>query len=477
MDVAVSGKACGGVLKKFLLPNAMMKEPWENNQNFPFVVLSMSSQAKKLSFLMAVSLVLGNMIGSGIFLLPASLAPFGSVSLLGWVISAGGTIFLALTFAFLARCVPRTGGMYVYTREGFGSYAGFLVAWGYWVAIWAGNAAIAVAMVGYLSHFFPGLAENKLLGAITAVSSIWLLVCVNLRGVREAGWIQLVTTLIKIIPLAAVTVGGCIMLNPQHFVPFHPAEASLGSSITAAAALTLWAFMGIESATIPAEDVIEPEKTIPRATLVGAILAALIYMGATIGVMGLVPRETLMHSAAPFADAAQVLAGPWAGHGVAFGGFVATFGALNGWILLSGQIPFAAARDQLLPSFLAKTTASGSPKWGLIIAACASTPIILLNYHQSLVAQFSFIILLATLSALIPYLFSTMAAIVLMKDRTTGSKRRGMMAIASIAFLYSLWAIAASGETIVYWGFLLLMAGTPIYVWMHWQYSKNVEKD
>lgn len=437
----------------------------------------MTPKAKKLSFLMAVCLVLGNMVGSGIFLLPSSLAPYGSVGLLGWLVSATGAIFIALTFAFLARSLPRTGGIYAYTRAGFGDYAGFLVAWGYWVAIWAGNAAIAVAMVGYLSYFVPALADHPLWGALTATGAIWLLVGVNLRGVREAGWVQVITTLIKVLPLALISIGGCLWLDLDYFTPINPTGAPLMEGITATTALTLWAFMGIESATIPAEDVDNPQKTIPRATILGTVLAAVIYIAATVAVMGQVPREVLAQSSAPFADAATALAGNWAGHGVALGGFFATFGALNGWILLSGQIPFAAARDGLFPRFLSQSNQRGAPRWGLLVAACASTPIILLNFHKSLVSQFSFIILLATLTALIPYVFSTMAAVLLLREPRHARVRRRMLVIAGIAFLYSLWAIAGSGRDTVYWGFLLLMGGTPLYVWMRWHQPSSGKEE
>ncbi|MGW5413673.1 amino acid permease, partial [Actinomadura geliboluensis] len=218
---------------------------------------------------MATALVVGNMIGSGVFLLPSSLAEFGPISLVAWGFTAAGAILLALVFARLSRAYPRTGGPYAYARRAFGDFVGFQTAWGYWIAVWAGNAAIAVAFVGYLAHFWPSLGQDKVAAAAVGVATIWLLTAVNAYGVREGGAVQVVTTVVKLVPLLMIAVGGLLFIEPGNFGEFNAGGGSAFGAVTAAAALTLWSFIGLESATVPAEDVQEPEKTIPRATVAG----------------------------------------------------------------------------------------------------------------------------------------------------------------------------------------------------------------
>ena len=164
--------------------------------------------AKKLGLWMCTALVVGNMIGSGIFLLPSALAAYGPISIFGWLVTSAGAIVLALVFGRLARLVPKTGGPYAYTREGFGDFGGFLIAWGYWIALWAGNAAVAVAFSGYLGFLIPPIADNQFAGLFTALAAIWLLTWINIRGVQEAGAIQLITTVLKLVPLLFVAVLG-----------------------------------------------------------------------------------------------------------------------------------------------------------------------------------------------------------------------------------------------------------------------------
>jgi APA family basic amino acid/polyamine antiporter len=269
----------------------------------------MKTEKGALGFWTATSLVTGNMIGSGIFLLPASLAVFGGISIVGWLFSAVGSILLALVFAALARQVRGSGGPYLYTRAGFGDVPGFLMAWGYWIAIVATNAAIAIALVSYLSVFWPALAEQASLSTLVTLIFIWLLVAVNVRGIKRAGQVQLTSTVVKILPLVAVGAVGVFYLEPAHFEPWNLSGQSTFSAVTATAALTLWAFLGLESANIPAAEVRDPERNVPRAAVAGTLVAALIYIPGTIAVMGLIGPGQLAQSNAPFADAAALLWG------------------------------------------------------------------------------------------------------------------------------------------------------------------------
>jgi APA family basic amino acid/polyamine antiporter len=421
----------------------------------------------KLGLWMATALVVGNMIGSGVFLLPASLGAFGSVSLVGWVFTSTGAMLLAVTFAWLARAIPKAGGPYAYARAGFGEFPAFLVAWGYWLSICAGNAAIAVAMVGYLGFFAPALTARAALAAAAAVAAVWLLTWVNARGVREAGAVQVVTTALKLLPLLAIGTFGLAFLHPANFVPFNVSGRSDLSAISATATLTLWAFLGLESATIPAGEVERPERTIPRATLLGTAVAALVYIGGTAAVMGVMGPATLAVSTAPFADAARVMWGPWAAGAVAAGAAVSCFGALNGWILVQGQLPLAAATDGVLPRVFGRLSARGTPAAGLVISSALVTLIVATNYTRGLVVEFTFIILLATLATLVPYAFSTMAFVVVRlrdRGRPAGGRSAGPLVVALLAFGYVLWAIAGIGWEALGWGTVLLLSGVPFYL-------------
>jgi APA family basic amino acid/polyamine antiporter len=427
---------------------------------------------RALGIWMSTALVVGNMIGSGVFLLPASLAPYGGISIIGWLFTTAGAVLLALVFARLGRAFPRIGGPYAYSRAGFGDVIGFQVAWGYWIAIWAGNAAIAIAFVGYLGKFWPAVTATPLASAIAAVVAIWLLTVVNAAGVRPAGVVQLLTTIGKLVPLIGIAVVGVFFFDSASFTPINPTEQSGFSAVTAVAALTLWAFIGLESATIPADDVDSADRTIPRATVFGTIITAIVYILGTVAVMSVVPRETLANSTAPFTDAAQAMFGSWAGVAVTVGALLSTFGCLNGWILLQGQIPLAAARDKLFPAAFGRLSASGTPVFGLVVSSVLVTILMALNYHARLVDVFNFVILLATMTTLVPYVFTTMAELMLfLTDRAKfdGKRLGGSVAIAALAFVYSLWMLYGAGAEVVLWGTLLLLAGLPVYVWMRWQ--------
>lgn len=422
--------------------------------------------ARTIGFWTAVALVMGNMIASGVFLLPSSLAPYGGVSVAGWILSAGGAVLLALVFARLARFNPASGGPYAYTRQAFGDLAGFLVAWGYWISIWCANAAIAVAFVGYLNPFIPGIVGHPASAAALALGAVWLLTLVNAWGIVAAGRVQVVTTVLKIVPLVAIGVAGLVYFDPTRFAIADSSPRALAAGMSACATLTLWAFLGLECATIPAGSVRDAERTIPRATIVGTVLAALIYILSTVGVMSLLGPAEVSKSTAPFADAARALAGDNAGRLVALGAAISCFGGLNGWVLVAGQLTRAVAEDGLFPPVFAKLSSRGTPARGMVIAAVLTTALVAMNYSKGLVDLFTFIILLATLSVLVPYVFCSLAGFLLQRTDPRMRMSAGASAVASLAFAYSLWAIGGAGAEVVYWGFLLLMAGLPVYAWV-----------
>lgn len=418
-------------------------------------------QRRVLGFWAAVSLVMGNMIGSGVFLLPASLAAYRGVSLIGWAISALGSVLLALVFARLASQLPAGGGPYAYTRQAFGDVPGFLVAWGYWLSIVATLAALAVAFVGYLDPFIPAIVRAPASAAVLAALTMWLLIGVNVAGVAAAGRLQIVTTALKMVPLVLVGIGGLFFFNADAFT-LPTTDTPLGAQITASVTLTLWAFLGLESATIPADSVRDPARTIPRATIAGTLLAAVVYIVSTIGVMSLVPPDVLATSTAPFADGGRQLLGETAARIVALGAAVSCFGALNGWTLLAGQLPLAVANDGLFPDVFGKLSAYGTPARGMLVSGVLGTILIAMNYAQGLVELFTFMILLATLSTLIPYVFCSLAVWLMPgHPRPAGAAA----VVSALAFVYAMFAIGGAGAETVFYGFLLLLAGLPLYVW------------
>jgi basic amino acid/polyamine antiporter, APA family len=434
---------------------------------------------RSMGLWMATALVVGNMIGSGIFLLPAALADTaGPISLFGWVFTGAGAILLALVFANLGRALPRTGGPYAYAKRAFGDFAGFWTAWGYWIAVWAGNAAIAVAFVSYLTVFWPGVGDHNLLAALVGIGLIWLLTGANILGARESGRIQLVTTILKFVPLAVIGLVGIFFIDGGNYEPFSPNGASL-SLLSSTAALTLWAFIGLESATVPAEEVKDPERTIPRATIIGTVLATLLYLLATAAIMGILPTDQLAASASPFSDAAgEVFGGGW-DKVIAAVALVSTFGALNGWIMLQGRVPMAAAEDGMFPAPFARVHGKRkTPVFGLVVSSILVTALMLMNYTKGLGDAFEFVILLATLTTLVPYAFSAAAQawLWLVEGETFNPKHLVRdVVVATLAFAYSVWAIAGAGEDVVTKGFVLLLCGIPVYVGMRWWERRKAE--
>ena len=420
---------------------------------------------------MCTALVIGNMIGSGVFLLPATLAPYGGISTVGWLVSTAGALCLALVFARLGAVIPKIGGPYAYAREGFGDFGGFLVAWSYWISIWTTNAALSVAFVAYSTVFVPALGASARLGGLASVSILWLLTLVNTRSVRGAGRVQLVTTVLKILPLAAIALFGFFAFDPSHFAPFNPSGRSSLAAISATVTFTLWAFLGLESSTIPAGDVEDAARTIPRATILGTLFAAVVYIVCTVAVMGIIAPADLASSNAPFADAASRL---WGSPGrliIGAGAAISCFGALNGWILLGGQMPRAAALDGLLPERFTRLNRNGTPVVGLIFSSVVSTVLIGIN-TGGLVNAFSNLILLATLATLVAYVLSSMTAFMLaLRDRESApaGPSGGRLAIAVLAFGFSVWAIIGAGQFTVFWGFVMIVLGFPVYALMRFR--------
>ncbi|MCY7354647.1 MAG: amino acid permease [Lysobacter sp.] len=416
-----------------------------------------SNAERPLGIWSATALVVGSMIGSGVFLLPASLAPYGAASLLGWGITLCGAMFLALTFARLARQWPQTGGPYAYARNAFGDFPGFMIAWSYWISMWCANAAIAVAFAGSIGAIFPAATSTPVRSAACALGALWVCSAINLFGVRQAGRMQLLTTVLKLVPL--LLFGGIAIwfVDGSAYRPFNPTDLPLPIAVHATVALTLWALLGLEAATVPAGAVADPDRTIPRATVLGTLLAGIATILACTAVLGVLPASVLKTSAAPMADAAGLLWGHGAAIGMATLAAVSCFGALNGWVLLSAQLPMAAARDRLFPAAFCRLDARGTPFIGIVLSSGLASALVIANYSRSLVQLFTFSILLSTAATLLPYVASSAAWL----RRGNGTGR----VVAVLALAFSLYALFGIGAEPLLWGGALVAAGLPLYVW------------
>ncbi|RIA08483.1 amino acid/polyamine/organocation transporter (APC superfamily) [Flavobacteriaceae bacterium MAR_2010_72] len=433
---------------------------------------TMNSKPQKIGLITATSLVVGNMIGVGIFVLPSALSKYGSISLLGWVFTSIGALILAKIFSNLSKIVTKSGGPYAYPKEAFGDFIGFLMAWGYWVSCWVGNAALAIGIVGGLSFFFPVLETNNVYLVIIALSLLWLFTWINTRGIKESGRVQVVTTILKLSPLVFVIIVGLFFFKFENFPAFNLTAESNIATIPAVAALTLYAFLGLECATIPAGNIKNPEKTIPKATMIGTLLTAVVYIAGTVVLFGILPLDRLQVSGAPFAEAARLIAGDFGGYFVAFGVVVSGIGVLNGWVLVTGQIPMATANDGLFPKLFKKENKNGAPVLGLIIGSLLTTGVMMLNLKEGLVDQFTFIVDIVVFVAVVPYMFTAAAYVLIKIERKTHMNSWvKTFVLGGLGFLYALWAIFGSGPDIVFYGFLMLIAGIPFYVLM--RYNKK----
>jgi basic amino acid/polyamine antiporter, APA family len=421
---------------------------------------------KALGFWRGWALVVGGTIGSGIFLLPALLAPYGWLGLIGWLVAGSGALVLSLMLADLSTRLPKIGGPYAYARAGFGDFIGFWIGWGYWISVWSATAAIAIACVGYLGFFLPGLTTNAFLSTAVTLAIIWTLAAVNIRSMASSGSFQLATTLLKILPLLFVAILGLAAGSPENLPAMNPSGGNIFAVIATSVTLIMWAFVGLEGGTIPADDMENPEKTIPRILIAGTLTVLVVYLFAFTGVLLLLPPAALIGSTAPFADASVAAIGMIGASIIALGAIISTLGTLNAQVLLSGQIVRAVSLDRLFPRRLGKLGKGGTPTLAIIVSAGLASILVLMNYSRGLLEAFNMMILLSTLMTLIPLSFASVTALMFLHhDDPSFSRVRGI-ATALLAFLYSLLVIIGAGAETVFYGFVLLIAAMPFYIFI-----------
>jgi len=426
----------------------------------------MNSQ-RKLGRWASTSLVVGNMIGAGIFMMPALLSAYGGISMVGWMLSAFGAILVALMFSRLSKLAPGIqGGPYAFTRLGLGEFPSFLVAWGYWISVWTTNAALAAAFVSYLAIFLPLLTSHILFSVGAAILVLWSLSYYNTLGISKVGRLSLLTTIFKIIPILLVAIFGLFYFNIDHFSPLNLSQESNFMAIIVTITLTFFSFLGIESATIPAENIDNPKQNVPFATKWGTLIAAGIYMLSSFAILGMISPSELIISSAPFADAGKLMWGNVGQYLIAIGAIISVFGALNGWIFIQGQMPEAIANDNMFPKLFAKQNINGMPASGIYISSILASILIIMNYSGGLVAIFEFMVLVSTVCVLIPYLFCAIAFIIIQK------RRKNTIGIQTLilgigTFLFAIIALIGSGKASIIWGLVFLLCGIPVFIFLN----------
>jgi APA family basic amino acid/polyamine antiporter len=426
------------------------------------------SPARQFGLPTASALVVGSVIGTGVFALPSALAVYWPISLVAFGLVTIGALALALTFRALTGRLPLSGGPYVYARDAFGEFAGFINAWSYWITAWAGNAAIVVAWTGYVEVFWNS-SHAKGWSIVIALVGLWLPAVVNLAGLRSIAWFQILTTIVKIIPLLFIATVGLLFIKSANFGSFNASGGSSLSAISAAAAIALFSYLGIETASVAAGRVRDPKRNVGRATVLGTIACAFVYILGTLVVFGTVAHGTLVASSAPFTDSANaIFGGRWGGNAVAIAAIVSGIGALVGWTLIVAEMPQAAARDQLFPARFARESRGGVPAFGIVVSTLLASALTVVSY-TSFDRVFTTVLLLSVFTSVIPYLFSAAAQLYWVVTRRPPVNWRRLfrdVTVSTIALVFSFWTLAGSGYQAVYYGVFCVLLGVPVYVWM-----------
>ncbi len=425
----------------------------------------MSDPAKKMSLLQATMLVAGNMIGTGLFLLPVNLASVGGISLFGWLVATAGAAGLGLIFAKLGELDPQEGGPYAYARDFLGPYAGFQTNYVYWFGNWIGNIAVAVAAVGYLAELIPGIAHPPASVFATA-AVIWVLTFANILGPRVVGALETWTMSLALIPIIAIAALGWIWFKPDVFLAsWNVSGGSGGTAILRAASIALWAFMGVESAAVSAGVIENPKRNIPLATIIGLGVSAVIYILSSTVIMGIIPNADLQMSHAPFAEAARMAIGTTGMVIIAICAVLKSVGSLGGWMLLVGQSAKAAADDGMFPKAFGRLNDRGVPGRGLVIVGVLMTVVLFATMSPTIADQFNQIINLAVILVVVPYIYASAAVVKVMYDHKVPSRTFQLFKwIAVVAVLYCLGTVWGGDPKTVVHAMVALLLSVPLYL-------------
>lgn len=419
----------------------------------------MSDTARPFGFWTATALVVGGMIGSAIFVLPAALAPYGWTGALAWVVAVGGALCIAYALGRLSAAVPQANGAIAVTGAVLGDLPAVLIGWSYWISCWAACAALSIAATGYLSVFVPALSATPGSAALTSLTILWAATLFNLRGAHAAGRFQVVTTLLKLLPLliviaiAGLAIGGGTFTPPQL-----PAGATVLTGLTPAVVLTLFALVGFEATGICAGRVRDPGRTVLRATMAGTALTGLLYLVVSTAIVFMVPAERLAGSTTPFALFVEMFWGRGPALLVALFAAIAAIGALGCWVLVQSEVPLGMARAGLLPRWFAGVSGRDVPVRVLVLSSVLASALILSTASGTLSGIYVFMGLLVTSTTLYLYLAICIAALI----------RRVAVIPALIGVPFTLWAMWGVGAEASGLGLLLTLTALPLY-WMRRQ--------
>jgi len=431
----------------------------------------------RLSPTQAIALIMGSIIGVGIFNLPTSLSSYGPISLVSMALATVGALALALLFAALSRRLPADGGPYAYARVAYGNRFGFANAWSYWITAWAGNAAIAVGWVLYVEYFI-NKDHNRLISVLLVLVGLWIPALINLTGIKNMGTFQVWTTILKFAALAFMSTVGLFYIQRANYTPWNVSGESAVAAIGGGMAIALFSYLGVETAAVAAGKVRDPDRNVPRATIWGTLATAVVYLLSLTAVFGILSNTQLSTSTAPFSDAVNsMFGGTWAGNVMAIAVIISGIGALNGWTMICAEMPLAAAEDGLFPEQFKKTSAKGVPTFGIVASTALASIAMMINYLGSSGATvFTTLVLMTGITAAIPYAFSALAQ---MKWRWADHRgvqtprfvRDMVIAVASLVFsVLFIWYSRNTGQSFwVYWAPFFMSAaalvlGIPVYL-------------
>ena len=416
---------------------------------------------KKMNLTQLTFIVAVNMMGSGIIMLPTNMAHVGAISLLSWIVTAVGSMAIAYGFAQAGIFNQRPGGMAAYAEDAYGRDGYFQVFFLYFVSLAIGNVAIAISAVGYLSMFFPGLSATPIVTCLSVIALLWLTTVANFGGPSVTGKIGSVTVWGVIIPVGMISLIGWFWFSTDTFAAaWNPQGLSIGQGMASSISLTLWAFLGMESAAQNSAAVENPKRNVPLACLFGTLGAAFIYVLSTTVIQGIVPNAELAASTGPFGLAYEHMFNPTIGRIILALAVLSCLGSLLGWQFTIAMTGKSAAEDRMFPSFFTKVNSMGAPITGMIVLGVVQTGLALMTISPTLSEQFSALVNLAVVTNVIPYIVSLSALVVMMKAAKVGEGVwRRNIAIVVTAMAYSVFALYASGKDAVMGGMLVLGIG------------------
>jgi putrescine:ornithine antiporter len=417
----------------------------------------MAEQPKRMNLMQLTFIVAVNMMGSGIIMLPTNMAKVGAISLLSWIVTALGSMAIAYGFAQAGLFNQRPGGMSAYAEDAYGKSGYFVVFLLYFLSLAIGNVAIGISAVGYLAGFFPWLAATPMATCIGLIALLWLTTVANFGGPSITGKIGANTVWGVIIPVAGLSIIGWFWFSSATFAAaWNPNGLSLAEGMGSSIALTLWAFLGMESAAQNSSAVENPKRDVPLACLFGTLGAAVIYILSTTVIQGIVPNADLARSTGPFALAYAQMFNPFIGNIIMALAIFACLGSLLGWQFTIAQTGKSAADERMFPQFFTKVNSMGAPVTGMIVLGVVQSLLALMTISPTLSEQFSALVNLAVVTNVLPYIISLSALIIMMKSaKVPQGKYRLNAAIVLVAMLYSTYALYASGHEAVMGGMLV----------------------